>query len=141
MRKVNALEVQVELLPQLETCFVMEGQTATITCQVNLVEEKVVWFKNAEELKPSDHVEIVREGLSSHLIIHESTFTDQAIYTSIVGGDRCVATQLIVEGIVKTFQFLGICIFKIYLCRKTPGSGAESKAILYFNRINCHHHV
>lgn len=75
----------------------MEGQTATITCELSSPEQDVIWFKNGEEIKSTDRIQLIREGLSYHLIINETTLMDQAEYL-VVNGDKHVTTRLIVEG-------------------------------------------
>lgn len=87
-----------QFLISTETCFVMEGQTATLSCELNKPEQEVTWFRNGEQILPSERIEIIREGLNQHLVIHETTLFDQAEYIMKLE-DKEIAIQLVVEGI------------------------------------------
>lgn len=96
MTYINFIEISRQFVTSTETCFVMEGQTATLSCETNAPED-VKWYRDGEEISPSDRVHIFHDGRSHHLIIHDTTLYDQAEYFAKFE-DKEVATRLVVEG-------------------------------------------
>ncbi len=92
-----------EIISGLETCFVMEGQTATITCELSRSNEEIQWFKEGKLLEISERVNIVHEGVMHHLIIQDVNVHDEAEYSAKVH-ENLVTTRLVVEGML----FLGL---------------------------------
>uniref|UniRef100_A0A914WL06 Ig-like domain-containing protein n=1 Tax=Plectus sambesii TaxID=2011161 RepID=A0A914WL06_9BILA len=87
---------QVEFLNPPETSFVMVGQTAMLSCQVNRSLLDVIWYRAGTAMRDSARIEVKHEGLWHHLIIKDVKLSDQAAYTAQVG-NKSVTTQLIVE--------------------------------------------
>ncbi len=79
---------------------ILEGSTATITCEVSGVSsEEVVWFKDEIQVdSETPQFEKVADGEKQHLIIHDVTLSETAVYSAEICGQRHTVAQLIVEG-------------------------------------------
>ncbi|VDK48693.1 unnamed protein product, partial [Anisakis simplex] len=81
-----------------QTLFVMEGQPAIISCQLNGLHQNVVWCKERKVIDGDNHrfkIESDDNGLH-RLIIGESELDDQGTYYAYVD-DRFTAITLVVE--------------------------------------------
>ena len=76
----------------------LEGETATLTCEVTKPGAKVKWFKNGKEIKPDGKkYEVVVDDTVHKLIIHDVTPEDQTEYSAKLG-DETTTCNLIVDG-------------------------------------------
>jgi hypothetical protein len=95
-------EVSTRFVSVPETQFVMVGQTASISCELNRSTERVEWFVNGRPVVESERIQYVHSGCVHHLIINNVQVTDCAEYTAYVNDVHC-SVQLIVEGEAKIF--------------------------------------
>ena len=76
---------------------VKEKEKATLSCEMNKENVKVIWKKNGQELKSDNRVKIVADSKVHQLIIENVTIEDKAEY-SCVSGDVSTTANIIVEG-------------------------------------------
>ena len=83
---------------------VLEGSTATITCEISGVStEEITWFKDDTAVTPETaQFEMISDGMKQHLVIHDVTVNESAVYSVEITGQRHTVAQLIVEGTVSS---------------------------------------
>ncbi|XP_074642623.1 twitchin-like [Tubulanus polymorphus] len=59
-----------------------EGDTITLECQVSVDNADVSWFVNGKTITPNDKYEIVTDGKTRKLIIHNAQLDDETDYTA-----------------------------------------------------------
>ena len=74
-----------------------EKERVTFECQLNKPDLKVTWYKDSQELTPSDRVEITVDGTWHRLTIKDTTVDDEDDYQIIIGSEASKA-PLWVEG-------------------------------------------
>ncbi len=76
----------------------IEGDTVTLSCAVTRKGAKVKWFRDGKEIKPDGKkYEVVVDGLTHKLIIHDATLEDQVEFSAKFG-DETTSCRLIVDG-------------------------------------------
>ena len=91
------VEIKPEFTKKLSDVKVKEKENATLSCEMNKENVKVVWKKNGQELKSDNRVKIVVDSKVHQLIIENVTIEDKAEY-SCVAGDVSTSANIIVEG-------------------------------------------
>lgn len=81
----------------------IEGDTVTLTCEVNLPDRPARWFKDRQEIFPSDTCILKVEGTVHTLTIPSASLEAEAEYTICIDGKSSTAL-LLVEGIVHCIQ-------------------------------------
>lgn len=81
---------------QIEQFRVIEGTTATVTCECAST-EAVTWLKDGLEIHSDVHYEIIQEGQKHYLIVHDAQLADTAEYAIRQAGETQPVIQLIVE--------------------------------------------
>lgn len=84
--KFTVEEVAVEFVVPLKDQTVFEKSSVEFTCQLNRDVDSVQWFLDAEELKPGDGIEIIKDGLTHKLTIHSVLVEDSGEITIKVPG-------------------------------------------------------
>lgn len=69
-------EIAVDFSIPLKDQTVYEKSIVEFTCELTREVDGVLWFLDEEELKPSDTVEIIKDGPHHKLIIHDVTLED-----------------------------------------------------------------
>ena len=75
----------------------MEKKTVTMECQVSKPDKKVTWYKEGQPITADENTEIIVDGCTHKLILHNTKMDDQAEYTAKVNGENTTA-MLYVEG-------------------------------------------
>ncbi len=76
----------------------IEGDTVTLSCAVTRKGAKVKWFRDGKEIKPDGKkYEVVVDGMTHKLIIHDATLEDQVEFSAKFG-DETTSCRLIVDG-------------------------------------------
>ena len=78
---------------------VKEKEKATLSCEMNKENVKVIWKKNGQELKSDNRVKIIADSKVHQLIIENVTIEDKAEYSCVAAGDVSTSANIIVEGI------------------------------------------
>ncbi|XP_071791673.1 obscurin-like protein 1 [Asterias amurensis] len=84
-----------DILTDLQSKKVEEAEDVEFTCELteDLPDDlEVTWFKDGEEITPSDRLEVKTEGRRLSLVVHDLKVEDQADYTVVVGERRSSAT-------------------------------------------------
>ena len=75
----------------------MEGESVTLTCEVNIPDLPARWFKDKVEIFPTEDCQLKVEGTVHSLTIPKTTLEDEAEYMIWIGGKKSSAL-LLVEG-------------------------------------------
>ena len=87
----------VEIIVPLKETEVTEGESVTLTCEVNIPDLPARWFKDNVEIFPTDDCQLKVDGTVHTLTIPKTTLEDEAQYTVWIGGKKSTALML-VEG-------------------------------------------
>jgi hypothetical protein len=90
-------ELPVHIIVPLKDTEVTEGETVTLTCEVNIPDLPARWFKDKVEIFPTDDRQMSVEGTVHKLTIPKSVLEDEAEYLVVIGGRQSKAL-LLVEG-------------------------------------------
>ena len=91
-------EEPVDFLKPLTDVEVLEGQTATLQCEVSKPNQKATWFKNGStEVKTGGRHEIRVEETKHTLVIQNTKLTDQSEYTVKIA-DKSTTASVFVTG-------------------------------------------
>ena len=78
---------------------VTQGEIVTLTCTVTKEGETPVWTRNGEALvEDKEKYELITDGLTVSLIMHNAILSDQAEYKCSYGEDT-TSCRLLVQGI------------------------------------------
>ena len=83
-----------------------EKEEVTLTCEVNKLGKKPVWFLDDEEIKPNDRVKVTSRGLVHKLTIQTSKLHDEGKYTVAFDDVKSTANLTVKRKLVLSF----ICI-------------------------------
>ena len=113
------VEVKPEFTKKLSDMKVKEKEKATLSCEMNKENVKVIWKKNGQELKSDNRVKIVADSKVHQLIIENVTIEDKAEYSCVAAGDVSTTANIIVEGtLIFSFAFfldIQISIYNFYI--------------------------
>ncbi|XP_074841400.1 obscurin isoform X2 [Carettochelys insculpta] len=87
---VNALPTR--FTKELKNQEAMEGENATLCCELNKAALTVEWKKGHKTLKPSDKYKMRREGCAAELIIQDLSMTDAGNYACVCGDQQTMAS-------------------------------------------------
>ncbi|XP_023933258.1 titin isoform X1 [Lingula anatina] len=91
-------EVPAEFITTLpEESEVTEGQHLTLTCDISKEDAEVTWFRDKEEIKPTEKIEIRKEGTKHALVVHDMSVDDEAQYTVKVGDQESTSAVFVHE--------------------------------------------
>lgn len=105
MKFVVFPETPVVIIVPLKETEVLEGDSVTLTCEVNIPDLPVRWFKDNVEIFPMEERQQKTEGTIHTLTIPKATLEDEAEYTVWIGGKKSKAL-LLVEGWCAVLCFL-----------------------------------
>uniref|UniRef100_A0ABM5GMQ0 Obscurin isoform X5 n=1 Tax=Pogona vitticeps TaxID=103695 RepID=A0ABM5GMQ0_9SAUR len=74
-------ELPVKFTKPLRVKIAMEKHRGVLECQVSRANAEVTWYKDNKKIHPSEKYEIVSEGVYRKLIIKETEFEDEGVYT------------------------------------------------------------
>uniref|UniRef100_A0ACB8FWB8 Uncharacterized protein n=1 Tax=Sphaerodactylus townsendi TaxID=933632 RepID=A0ACB8FWB8_9SAUR len=94
--KLKVNELPVKIIKPLRIKIALEKHRGFLECQVSRPNAEVTWYKNNQEIEPSKKYEIVSDGVYRKLIINDTEFDDEDIYTCDAIDDKCSA-QFYVE--------------------------------------------
>ncbi|XP_025067417.1 obscurin isoform X16 [Alligator sinensis] len=69
-----------------------EGQSATLSCELNKATAKVEWKKGHKALRPTDKYKMRQEGAVAELIIQDLELTDAGNYICVCGDKQTMAS-------------------------------------------------
>lgn len=87
-----------------------EGDSVTLTCELDKQDVFCTWLKDGEELKPSDHVQISADGFTQQLLLTDVTIKDTAKYTCVCGDVSTEATLQVEGKDVSTVIYIHVVI-------------------------------
>ncbi|ETE72310.1 Obscurin, partial [Ophiophagus hannah] len=95
--QLKVKELPVKIIKPLRVKIAIERHRGFMECQVSRPNAIVKWFKGDRELHPGQKYEMVSDGIYRKLIINETEFEDEGIYTCDAVDDKSSA-QFYVEG-------------------------------------------
>lgn len=90
-------ELPVSIVKPLRDRTALEKHRVILECTASSARCSATWYKDGEEVVPSDRVEILDDGCSLKLVIQEVAVEDEGTYSVEVGEHTCTA-KLMVEG-------------------------------------------
>uniref|UniRef100_A0A3P9K2F2 Obscurin-like protein 1 n=1 Tax=Oryzias latipes TaxID=8090 RepID=A0A3P9K2F2_ORYLA len=90
-------ELPVSIVKPLRDRTALEKHRVILECTVSSPRGSATWYKGKRELESSDRVEIVADGCSHKLVIHQVDVEDEGTY-SIEIGEHTSQAKLLVEG-------------------------------------------
>ncbi|XP_077160177.1 obscurin isoform X7 [Paroedura picta] len=94
--QLKVKELPVKIVKPLRIKIALEKHRGFLECQVSRPNAEVTWYKNDQEICPGPKYEIVSDGVYRKLIINDTEFDDEDIYTCDAIDDKCSA-QFYVE--------------------------------------------
>ncbi|KAJ6655088.1 hypothetical protein lerEdw1_005992 [Lerista edwardsae] len=94
--QLKVKELPVKIIKPLRVKIAIEKHRGFLECQVSRANAEVTWYKNKQQLHPSQKYEFVSDGLYRKLIINDTEFADEDIYTCDAVDDKSSA-QFYVE--------------------------------------------
>ncbi|XP_026581283.1 obscurin-like, partial [Pseudonaja textilis] len=94
--QLKVKELPVKIIKPLRVKIAIERHRGFMECQVSRPNAIVKWFKGDQELHPGQKYEMVSDGTYRKLIINETEFEDEGIYTCNAVDDKSSA-QFYVE--------------------------------------------
>ncbi|XP_066483113.1 obscurin isoform X12 [Tiliqua scincoides] len=94
--KLKVKELPVKIIKPLRVKIAIEKHRGFLECQVSRANAEVTWYKNKQQIHPSQKYELVSDGLYRKLIINDTEFADEDIYTCDAIDDKSSA-QFYVE--------------------------------------------
>ena len=91
------VEIKPAFSKKLSDLKLKEKEKATLTCELNKENVKVIWKKNGQELKSDNRVKFVADSKVHQLVIENVTLEDTAEYSCVVG-DVFTSANIVVEG-------------------------------------------
>ncbi|XP_042333180.1 obscurin isoform X8 [Sceloporus undulatus] len=79
--QLKVKELPVRFVKPLRVKIAIEKHRGFLECQVSRANTEVKWYKDNKEVRPSQKYELVSDGLYRKLIINETEFEDEGIYT------------------------------------------------------------
>lgn len=89
-------EIELDFAVPLKDVTVPEKRQARFECVLTR-EANVIWSKGPDIIKASDKFDIIADGKKHILVINDSQFDDEGVYTAEVEGKKTSA-QLFVTG-------------------------------------------
>lgn len=89
-------EIELDFAVPLKDVTVPEKRQARFECVLTR-EANVIWSKGPDIIKSSNKFDIIVDGNKHILVINDSQFDDEGVYTAEVAGKKCSA-QLFVTG-------------------------------------------
>ncbi|XP_052331265.1 obscurin-like isoform X2 [Oncorhynchus keta] len=89
-------ELPVQIVKPLKVKIAMYKHKGLLECQVSRANAQVRWFKNRNEIQPSQKHQIVSDDIYRQLHIHDVASSDEDTYTCDAGDDK-TSCQLLVE--------------------------------------------
>ena len=90
-------ECPLAFIQPLTDTSVAEDEPAMLECRLTRPVRQLNWYKNGEEVVPSEMVQIIAEYDVHKLVISRAHFGDAADY-SVVAGDQTSRAKLTIEG-------------------------------------------
>ncbi|XP_029139630.1 obscurin [Protobothrops mucrosquamatus] len=90
---LEPVEVTLPLVDQSAT----QGEKAQLQCELSSETEEVIWVKGKEPIQPGGRYEIVSEGKTQTLIIHDFKSEDQGSYTCIASPEIKTSANLSID--------------------------------------------
>ncbi|XP_053118296.1 obscurin isoform X21 [Hemicordylus capensis] len=94
--KLKVKELPVKIVKPLRVKIAIEKHRGFMECKVSRANAEVTWYKNKQQLHPSQKYEMVSDGLYRKLMINDTVFEDEDIYTCDAIDDKSSA-QFYVE--------------------------------------------
>ncbi|KAL8164796.1 UNVERIFIED_CONTAM: hypothetical protein K2H54_006969, partial [Gekko kuhli] len=94
--QLKVKELPVKIVKPLRIKIALEKHRGFLECQVSRPNAEVTWYKNDQEIFPSEKYEIVSDGVYRKLVINDTEFDDEDIYTCDAIDDKSSA-QFYVE--------------------------------------------
>ena len=91
------LELPPEIINKMQDVKIVKGEKASFEIELTKGDALVRWFKNSEELKFSEHVQLSIDGKRQKLKIYNSVSEDAGIYSCEVGEQKSTAKLIIEE--------------------------------------------
>nr|XP_006823016.1 PREDICTED: titin-like [Saccoglossus kowalevskii] len=105
VEEVEPIKTKVTIVDGIETKEATAEQTVMFECVVSDETGKATWFKDGDEIEPSEKYEIKVEGRRRSLTIHNISSDDEADYTCTVDEDK-TAAELFYKEPVKIIKSL-----------------------------------
>ena len=86
------LEAPATFTKPLHDLTANEKDTITLTCDLSKPNTPCKWFKDNQEIKPSDHAQISYDGYTQQLLLTDVTVDDTATYSCVCGDVSTEAT-------------------------------------------------
>ena len=90
-------ECPLAFIQPLTDTSVAEDEPAVLECRLTRPVRQLNWYKNGEEIIPSEAVQIIAQYDVHKLVISRAHFGDAADY-SVVAGDQTSRAKLTIEG-------------------------------------------
>lgn len=90
-------ELPVQIVKPLRVKIALYKHKGLLECQVSRANAQVRWFKNRNEIQPSQKHQIISDDIYRQLHIDDVASSDEDTYTCDAGDDK-TSCQLLVEG-------------------------------------------
>ena len=89
--------IPLEITKPLSNAEVTEGESLTLTCELNKKDVPVKWLKNGKEIKPDDDYVVESDDTEYTLTFPKANFDHEAEYT-VKFDDKQSSCEVIVRG-------------------------------------------
>ncbi|KAK9396008.1 obscurin [Crotalus adamanteus] len=104
--QLKVKELPVKIIKPLRVKIAIERHRGFMECQVSRPNAIVKWFKGDRELHPGQKYEMVSDGIYRKLIINETAFEDEGIYTCDAVDDKSSAQFYVEEQTINVVKEL-----------------------------------
>ena len=94
---LSPTECPLTFVQPLADTSVTEDEPAVLECRLSRPVKQLNWYKNGEEIVPSEAVQIIADFDVHKLVVSRAHFDDAAEYT-VVAGDQTSQAKLAIEG-------------------------------------------
>lgn len=101
--EVTVIELPPEIITEMQDQTVVKGEKATFEIELTKGDALVQWYKDSEELKFSEHIQLSIDGKRQRLKIYNSLIEDAGVYSCQVGKQKSTARLTVKE---PTLSFL-----------------------------------
>lgn len=92
-----SVDEPLQFVTKLKDNTSVDGETFTFTCEVTKDNVPAKWYKNYNEISPSDKHEMKCEGPVHSLTVHDLCFEDEDEYTIVVEDTESTAFLIVEE--------------------------------------------
>ncbi|XP_011496107.1 PREDICTED: titin-like [Ceratosolen solmsi marchali] len=95
--EVTVVELPPEIITKMQNVTIVKGEKAIFEIELTKGDALVQWFKDDQELKFSEHIQLSIDGKRQKLKIYNSELDDEGIYSCRVGKQISIAKLTIEE--------------------------------------------